>query len=258
MSGPDPCGARRFAGQVALVTGASRGIGLGIARRLVAEGARVSLTARKPDPLVEAASTLGGPEVALAIPGKADDPEHQQAAVEATLERFGRLDVLVTNTGINPVYGPTLDADRGVIRKILDVNVLAAGEWARAARAAWMGANGGSVVTVSSVAGLRPAQGLGWYGVSKAALIALTAQLASELAPSIRVNAVAPAVVRTRFAETLYAGHEEEAADRYPLGRLGDPEDVAAAVAYLASADAAWVTGQTLVLDGGMGLTGGL
>ena len=116
----------------------------------------------------------------------------------------------------------------------------------------------GAVVNIASIAGLRPAPGIAYYGVSKSALIGLTVQLAAELAPSTRVNAVAPAVVKTRFAAALYEGHEEEAASRYPLGRLGVPDDVASAVAFLASADASWVTGQTLVLDGGVSLGSGL
>lgn len=249
---------QRFAGQVALVTGASRGIGLAVAARLVAEGARVCLTARKPDPLAEAVAGLGGAAVALGVPGRADDPEHRERAVAATLAGFGRLDVLVNNTGINPVYGPVLDVDPDAARKVLDVNVLSTLAWTRLARDAGMAEHGGAVVNVASVAGLRPAGGLGIYGASKAALIQLTAQLAVELAPTIRVNAVAPAVVRTRFAEALYTGREERVSAGYPLGRLGDPADVAAAVAFLASADAAWVTGQTLVLDGGLTLAGGV
>ncbi len=122
-----------------------------------------------------------------------------------------------------------------------------------------MGEHSGSVVNVASVAGLRSSLGIGMYGVSKAALIRLTAELAAELGPEgIRVNAVAPAVVKTRFAEPLYEGREEQVAAAYPLGRLGMPEDVAGAVAFLLSPDAAWITGQTVVVDGGITLGGGL
>jgi len=243
---------RRFAGQVALVTGASRGIGLAIARRLVEEGAQVCITARKPDALRQAAEELGGPDRAIYVAGASDDAEHRDAAVQATIDAFGRLDVLVNNTGINPVYGPLLDMDEAAGRKILEVNVLANLAWTRLAHRAWLGEHGGAVVNVASVAGLGAAPGIAFYGVSKAAVINLTRQLATELAPKVRVNAVAPAVVKTRFAEALYADDEGAAAAGYLLKRLGEPEDVAAAVAYLASTDAAWTTGQTLVLDGGM------
>jgi NAD(P)-dependent dehydrogenase (short-subunit alcohol dehydrogenase family) len=248
----------RFTGQVALVTGASRGIGLAVAQRIVAEGGRVCLTARNQDGLRAAVDALGGPAHAIAVAGKADDESHQLSTVERIMAEYGRLDVLVNNTGINPAFGPLLDLDPGAARKILEVNVVAALSWVRVAHRAFFGGHGGAVVNVASVAGLRPAAGLGFYGVSKAALIQLTAQLATELAPRVRVNAVAPAVVRTRFASALFEGREAEVSAGYPLGRLGVPEDVAAAVAYLASADAAWVTGQTLVLDGGRTLVGGV
>jgi 3-oxoacyl-[acyl-carrier protein] reductase len=247
---------QRFAGQVALVTGASRGIGLAIAERLVAEGARVCLTARKAEPLEQAAAGLGGAEVAIWAAGSSDDAEHRQQAVRDTLAAFGRLDVLVNGTGINPVYGPLLEIEEAAARKIFEVNVLAMLGWTKLAHQAWLAEHGGAVVNVASIAGLAAAPGIGFYGVTKAAVINLTRQLAAELAPAIRVNAVAPAVVKTRFAEALYAADEEAAASRYLLKRLGEPADVAAAVAYLASADASWVTGQTLVLDGG--LAGGL
>ncbi|MFF1874370.1 SDR family oxidoreductase [Streptomyces sp. CB03911] len=247
-----------FKGQVAVVTGASRGIGLGIARELVARGAKVCVTARGADALAEAVQDLGGPEVAIGVAGRTDDPAHQEEAVSRTVAAFGRLDHLVNNTGINPAYGPVLDTDDALAAKILAVNVLAPLAWTRRAHAAWMGEHGGSVVNVASIAGLRSSAGIGMYGVSKAALIRLTMELAADLGPRIRVNAVAPAVVKTKFAEALYEGREEKVAAAYPLGRLGLPEDVAGAVAFLLSTDAAWITGQTVVLDGGVTLGGGL
>jgi NAD(P)-dependent dehydrogenase (short-subunit alcohol dehydrogenase family) len=256
---PGAVTARRFEGRVALVTGASRGIGLGIARRLVAEGARVCVTARKPDPLADAVGGLGGEGVAVGVPGRADDPAHRTEAVATTIETFGRIDVLVNNTGINPVYGPVAGTDAGAAAKVFDVNVIAALAWTNEARQAGLGTRpGAAIINVASIAGLRPAIGIGVYGASKAALIHVTGQLALELAPAIRVNAVAPAVVKTRFATALYEGREAEVAASYPLHRLGNPDDVAAAVAFLASDEASWITGQTLTLDGGVGLTGGV
>lgn len=249
--------ASRFEGRVALITGASRGIGLAIAERIVAEGGRVCITGRKPEPLQQAVERLGGPDVALAVAGGADDSHHQAAAINAVQHRFGGLDVLVNNTGVNPLYGPLLESDAGAMRKILEVNLLASLAWVRQGLTAGLG-DRGTVVNVASVAGLRPARGIGFYGASKAALMHLTQQLALELAPDVRVNAVAPAVVRTRFGGPLFEGKESDVAGRYPLGRLGVPEDVAAAVAYLASDDAGWMTGQVLTIDGGLTLTGGI
>ncbi|MET7703223.1 SDR family oxidoreductase [Streptomyces sp. NPDC005485] len=252
-----PVSPARFQGRVALVTGASRGIGLAVAERLVAEGARVCLTARSPEPLAEAVTLLGGPQHALAVAGKADDPAHRAEAVERTVQTFGRLDVLVNNTGINPVFGPVLGLQEDAVRKVFEVNVLSALGWLRQAHTAWMGEHGGAVVNMTAVAGLRAAEGIGAYGASKAALIHLTEQLGQELGPHIRVNSVAPAVIKTRFASKLYEDREEQVAAGYALGRLGTPEDIAAAVAYLASDDASWVTGQTLTVDGGLIAAGG-
>jgi NAD(P)-dependent dehydrogenase (short-subunit alcohol dehydrogenase family) len=244
--------------RVAIVTGASRGIGLGIAAELVRQGARVCVTARGQEALDTAVAELGGPDVAIGVPGKSDDAEHQAEAVARTVEAFGSLDMLVNNTGINPVYGPVADVDPVAAAKILAVNVLAPLAWTRRARDAWMGEHGGSIVNVASIAGLRPSPGIGMYGISKAALIRLTTELAVELGPRIRVNAVAPAIVKTKFATLLYEGREEQVAAAYPLRRLGVPEDIAGAVAFLLSDQASWITGQTLVLDGGVTLTGGV
>jgi NAD(P)-dependent dehydrogenase (short-subunit alcohol dehydrogenase family) len=244
--------------RVAIVTGASRGIGFGVARSLVDAGAKVVITARKPDPLAEAVEQLGGESVALGVPGKADDVDHQDEVVERALGTFGRIDFLVNNTGINPVYGPILDVEPEAAAKIFGVNVLAPLAWTRKVRDAWMGEHGGAIVNVSSIAGLRASPNIGMYGVSKAALLRLTTELAQELAPAIRVNAVAPAVVKTSFATALYAEREDEVASTYPMKRLGVPSDVAGAVTFLLSDGAAWITGQTLVVDGGVTLGGGL
>ncbi|MGO4342919.1 SDR family oxidoreductase [Pedococcus sp. 2YAF34] len=245
---------------VAVVTGASRGIGLGIAEKLVAEGARVVITARKPEALAAAVDHLGGPSKALGIAGNAADEAHQDEVVAAARETFGGFDLLVNNTGINPVYGPMLDTELDVARKIMEVNVLSAFSWTRKAVAAGLGseAHPGSVVNSASIAGLGATGAIGWYAVSKAALIHLTVELAYQLGPAVRVNAVAPAVVKTKFAEALYEGREEKVAAAYPMKRLGVPEDIAGAVSFLLSKEAGWVTGQTLVVDGGVTLGGQL
>ena len=251
-------GLQGLEGKTALVTGASRGIGLAVAQRLVDEGARVVVTARKREALEAAVEQLGGPEHALGIAGGADDADHREEAVAAAVATFGSLDLLVNNTGINPVYGPLMQLDLDAARKIVEVNAVAALGWVQAAHRAWLGAHGGAVVNVASVAGVRPAPGIDLYGASKAMLIRLTESLAVELGPDVRVNAVAPAVVKTRFATALYEGREDEVSAAYPLTRLGTPEDVAATVAFLLSEESAWTTGQTLVLDGGVTLTGGV
>ncbi|MEV0952310.1 SDR family oxidoreductase [Promicromonospora sp. NPDC050249] len=242
---------QRFEGRVALVTGASRGIGLAIAHRIVAEGGRVVITGRRAETLQEAVAELG-PDRALGVAGKADDAGHRADAIGQTIERFGRLDHLVNNAGINPAYGPLAELDTGVARKILEVNVIAALEWTRETVAAVpAGSPLRSIVNMASVAGTASGPNIAFYGVSKAALINLTVQLADELAPTTRVNTLAPAVVKTRLARALYEGREEEAAAAYPLRRLGIPDDVAGPAAFLLSDDAAWITGQTLLVDGG-------
>lgn len=244
-------------GHVALVTGGSRGIGYGIAHSLVARGDRVCLTGRNEDALKEAVDALGA-ERAMYVAGRAHDEEHQQAAVERVMEAYGRVDHLVNNAGTNPVFGPMAELDLGAARKVFETNVVSALGFAQRTWAAWQRENGGSIVNVASIAGVSASPFIGAYGMSKAAMVNLTLQLAHEFAPAVRVNAVAPAVVRTKFAAALYEGREEDAAARYPMGRLGVPEDVAGAVAFLSSGEAGWITGQTLVLDGGLFLNAGV
>jgi NAD(P)-dependent dehydrogenase (short-subunit alcohol dehydrogenase family) len=250
--------AGRFSGKVAIVTGASRGIGYAVAERFVADGGRVCITARKPDALAEAVERLGGPEHAIFVAGAADDEGHQDAVVAATSEAFGPVDFLVNNTGINPAYGRMIDIDLAAANKIFQVNVVAAIGWAQKVYRASMAERGGAIVNIASVAGQRPAPGIGTYGASKAALIHVTEELAVELGPTIRVNAVAPAVVKTRFAEALYEGREDEVSAAYPLKRLGLPDDIGSVVTFLLSEDSAWMTGQTITIDGGVLLTGGV
>jgi NAD(P)-dependent dehydrogenase (short-subunit alcohol dehydrogenase family) len=246
----------QLAGHVAIVTGASRGIGFAIAQRFVAEGAKVCITGRNAEALDTAVKDLGGPDVAIGVPGKGDDADHRAEVVYTVLGAFGPVTLLVNNIGINPAYGPLGSLELGVARKMLDVNVLGTLGWVQEALRGGLTDAGGSIVTIASISGIRPAPGIGFYGVTKAALIHLTEELAVELAPTVRVNAVAPAVVKTRFATTLYEGREEAVAATYPLRRLGVPEDVAGAVTFLCSRDAEWITGQTIVIDGGMTLTG--
>ncbi|GAB4085336.1 SDR family oxidoreductase [Myceligenerans cantabricum] len=244
---------QRFEGRVALITGASRGIGFAVAQRIVAEGGSVVITGRNEDSLKDAVTRLG--DRAAGVAGKADDAEHRTAAIAHAIERFGTLDHLVNNAGINPAWGPLTTLDASLARKIFEVNVVSALEWTREALAAAPAGPGlRSVLNMASIAGTSPGPNIGFYGVSKAALINLTVQLAHELAPYVRVNALAPAVVKTRLSRALYEGREEEVTAQYPLGRLGAPDDIAGAATFFLSDDAAWVTGQTLLVDGGASL----
>jgi NAD(P)-dependent dehydrogenase (short-subunit alcohol dehydrogenase family) len=259
MNNGNVVNAHRLAGKTALITGASRGIGLAIAHRLVAEGARVCITARNPEPLAQAAASFPPGEV-IFVAGKSDDPEHRAEVMETIAREYGGLDILVNNAGINPVYGPLIELDLTGARKLIEVNLLGTLAWTQAAyhhEALGFARRHGSVINVASVTGIVPAEGIGMYGITKAAIIHLTRTLAVELGPDIRVNAVAPAVVKTQFARVLYEGKEDEVASAYPLSRLGTPEDIAGAVAYFACDDSSWVTGQTLTLDGGLLSAGG-
>jgi NAD(P)-dependent dehydrogenase (short-subunit alcohol dehydrogenase family) len=246
-----------LSGKVALVTGASRGIGYGVAEALVARGDRVCITGRNEDALKEAVEKLGADRV-IGVAGKAHDLDHQTEAVERTMDAFGRLDFLVNNAGTNPVFGPIADLDLDVARKVFETNVISALGFAQKSWHAWQKDNGGAIVNIASIAGLAPSPFIGAYGVSKAAMINLTQQLAHEFAPRVRVNAIAPAVVKTKFAQALYENREEEAAAAYPLGRLGVPSDIGGAAAFLTSEQSDWITGQTLVVDGGIFLNAGV
>jgi NAD(P)-dependent dehydrogenase (short-subunit alcohol dehydrogenase family) len=248
-------------GRTALVTGASRGIGLATAQALAAAGASVVLTSRKQEAADQAAATVrdtvndaAGARVKAAAVGfgaHATDEDAARRCVDFTVETYGSLDILVNNAGTNPAYGPLVDMDHGRFAKTFDINLWAPVLWTSLAVKAWMGEHGGAIVNTASTGGLTVAPGMGVYNATKAGLIHLTRQFALELAPGIRVNAVAPAVVRTRLAEMLWRDHEEQLSASYPLGRIGEPVDVASAVLFLVSDAASWITGQTLVLDGG-------
>jgi NAD(P)-dependent dehydrogenase (short-subunit alcohol dehydrogenase family) len=241
--------AEDLGGRTAIVTGASRGIGLAIAEVLVERGATVILTSRHQEAAEQAASSLGS-ERAVGYGAHATDEEAAAACVAFAIESFGSLDILVNNAGTNPAFGPVADQDKGRFMKTLDVNLWAPSLWTSLAWKAYMSEHGGAIVNTASVGGLMVGPMLGVYHASKAALIHLTKQLALELAPKVRVNAVAPGVVRTRLSEVLWED-EEGLASKLPLGRIGEPVDIARAVAFLAGEGASWLTGETVVVDGG-------
>jgi NAD(P)-dependent dehydrogenase (short-subunit alcohol dehydrogenase family) len=242
----------RLDGKVALVTGGSRGIGRAIAARFAASGARVMLSSRKPEALAEAAAQMQGPGGPVAWhAANVGDPDGAARCVAATVERFGSLDILVNNAATNPYYGPLVDIDAPRAEKTVQVNLEAALVWTQHAWRASMAERGGSVINMSSVGGFSVEHGIGWYNVTKAALAHLTRQLAYELGPGVRVNAIAPGLVRTDFARALWERAGDAVAGRLPLKRLGEPDDIAKAALFLASEAASWMTGQVLVVDGG-------
>lgn len=237
-------------GRVALVTGGSRGIGKGIAKAYIDAGAQVMISSRKAESCEAAVAELG-PRAHWSA-GHVARAEDAERIVGETLERFGRLDVLVNNAATNPWAGLTIDVDLPRWQKTIDVNLTAPLVWTQLAWRRWMRENGGVVLHISSVGAFATNPILGTYGVTKAALVHLTKQLAAELGPAVRVNAIAPGLVKTDFARALWEGEGgDRTAERYPLRRLGTPEDIGQAALYLAADSGSWITGQTLVLDGG-------
>jgi NAD(P)-dependent dehydrogenase (short-subunit alcohol dehydrogenase family) len=236
-------------GRVALVTGASRGIGQAIAAQLAASGAKVMLSSRKQDALDEAAATMSG-EVAT-FAANAGDPDQAEACVAATVERFGKVDILVNNAATNPYMGPAIGIDLPRYDKTFEVNLRGPLVWTQLAHRASMAEHGGSVINIASIGGLSVEPSIGVYNTTKAGIIYLTKTLAAELGPAVRVNAIAPGLVKTDFARALWEEHEEALARRLPTRRLGVPEDIAGTALFLASDLATWITGQSFVVDGG-------
>jgi NAD(P)-dependent dehydrogenase (short-subunit alcohol dehydrogenase family) len=252
----DPATALRVDGKAVMVTGGTRGIGRAIGEAVALAGGNVCVVARKAAELeeTEAAISALGAQV-VTVQGSVGDPEVAESAVTAMIEAFGRCDVVVNNAAINPAYGPLMEADLGAITKIFDANISAPLRFARAAWHQYMRENGGVVLNVVSIGGLRPGPFIGAYNVSKAALIHLTRQLAQELAPGVRVNAIAPALVKTDMARALWEPNEEAMARSHALGRLGVPDDIASGALFLISDASSWMTGETLVVDGGAGVS---
>ncbi len=237
-------------GKVAVVTGGSKGIGKGIAATFAEAGARVMITSRKAEGCEQAAAEIGHGTEWMA--GNVGDPEATEAVLDAAIERLGGLDILVNNAGANPYAGPTIDVDLGRWNKTIQTNLTAPMFWTQAAWRKRMSEHGGVVLNVASVGGFSTSPDLGVYDVTKAALIHLTRQLAAELGPKVRVNALAPGLIKTDFARVLWEGERgDQVASSYPLGRLGEVDDVAAAALWLAADTGSWITGQAIVLDGG-------
>jgi NAD(P)-dependent dehydrogenase (short-subunit alcohol dehydrogenase family) len=244
-----------------VVTGASRGIGKATAVAFAAQGCDVVLTSRKQDALDAVAGEIiaAHPDVGvLAHAAHAAEPEQAAACVDAAMARFGRIDVLVNNAGTNPYYGPLADIDPVRAEKTTRLNQFGVVLWTQLAWKASMAEHGGAVVNVASVGGILTEPGIGYYNATKAAVMHLTRQFAAELAPGVRVNAVAPGIVRTHLARALWENAEPQLRAALPLGRIGEPEDIADVITFLASDQARWLTGQTLVVDGGAMIRYGL
>lgn len=247
-------------GKTALVTGASRGIGLAIARAYAQNGAKVAIVSRKPENIEAAKEELA--KEGLAVEAFAAHVGREGAAAEilaSAIAKLGHLDILVNNAATNPHFGPVVSADDKVFDKTFETNARAYFSLAREmAKHLVERAAGGSLLFVSSTQGILSSPLMGVYGMTKAAVISLTKTLAAELGPSgIRVNCIAPGLVDTRFAATLVQNDDiaKRWIDRAPLRRWGKPEEIAGAAVFLASDAASYITGETLVIDGGFSVS---
>jgi NAD(P)-dependent dehydrogenase (short-subunit alcohol dehydrogenase family) len=244
-------------GKVALITGSSRGIGKASAEQMAEQGAKVVISSRKAGPCEEVAAAINarhGEGTAIAVPANISSKDDLQRLVDETNKAFGKVDILVCNAASNPYYGPQAGISDDQFRKILDNNIVSNHWLIQMVVPQMIERKDGAIIIVSSIGGLRGSTAIGAYCISKAADMQLARNLAHEYGPhNIRVNCVAPGLVKTDFAKALWDTPEGEkrASAGTPLRRLGEPDDLAGAVIYLASRAGAWTTGQTLVVDGG-------
>ncbi|WP_308377936.1 SDR family oxidoreductase [Streptomyces sp. ISL-98] len=244
-----------LAGKTALITGASRGIGAAIAAAFADQGSNLVLTARDSEALNATTRALhdAHPAAGRVLTCTADvtDTQAARACLDTAVRAFGGIDILVNNAGTRPDLGNLVDADPDQLHQTTQTNQLAAITWTALAWHTSMVNRGGAVINIVSISGLVTEHGIGYYNATKAALIHLTRQLALELAPTVRVNAIAPGLIDTHLTHEALAGREDHTARRMPLRRLGQADDVAKAAVFLAGDAASWITGHTLVVDGG-------
>jgi len=242
-------------GKVALITGSTKGIGLAIAEQMAAAGAKVVISSRKQELCEQVAQGIkdNGGE-AIAIPCNINYQEQLQGLVDKSLQAFGKIDVLVCNAAINPFYGSSQDIPDDAFQKIMDTNIGQVHHLCQMVIPQMAERGDGSVIIVSSIGGLKGTDVLGAYAVSKAADMQIARNLAVEWGPkNIRVNCIAPGLVRTDFAKALWENPETYAktVEKYPLRRIGEPEELGGTAVYLASKAGSFITGQTIVVDGG-------
>ena len=242
----------RLDGKTALVTGGSAGIGKGIVKAFADAGANVMITSRKAEKceaaVAEMADCDGDVDYIASHIGHLEEAER---VVDGTLERFGAVDILVNNAATNPWAGPTIDVDMPRLDKTYEVNLRAPLQWTQTAWEKYMKEHGGSVVMISSVGGHTTSAAIGVYCIFKDALMHMTRQLAAEMGPKVRVNCIAPGLIRTDFARALWDGPRGKAiADALPMKRLGEPSDIGEAALWLC-ANAPWMTGNVMNIDGG-------
>jgi NAD(P)-dependent dehydrogenase (short-subunit alcohol dehydrogenase family) len=248
-------------GKAALITGSTRGIGKAIAMAMSAAGAKVVISSRKAaacEALADEIRESGGE--AAAIPCNMTHLDQIETLAKETLDRFGRIDSLVLNAAVNPHFGPMQTVDEGAYDKIMDTNLKSNLWLCKALLPAMAEGGGGSVIIISSIGGLKGHARLGIYGLSKAADMQLARNLAVEWGPqNIRANCIAPGIVKTDLAKALWENPKahDVAVKTYPMGRLGEPEDIAGVALCLAGRAGAWLTGQTIVVDGGVSIFGG-
>ena len=245
-----------LSGKVAVITGSSRGIGKAIAIRMAEHGAKVVISSRKAGPCAEVAAAInaGRPGHAIALPANISSKDDLQRLVDETRQAFGKIDIVVCNAASNPFYGSMSDIPDEAFTKILQNNIIANNWLIQMAVPEMKARKDGAVIIVSSIGGLIGSEVIGAYCISKAGDMQLARNLAMELGPhNIRINCLAPGVVKTDFSQALWVEPAvgQAVVDRTPLRRLGEPDDIAGAAVFLASAAGAWMTGQTIVIDGG-------